>query len=268
MSWHETWMIVSDLDGTLLDHDSYSWQPAAEEIARLASHGIPLVLASSKTLAEMRGLAAEMDLHDPLIAENGAVLAWPDGRDYREEMTSLTREAIVACAHQLRVDRGYRFEGFADWSAEQVAADCGLDVATAALAHRRRATEPIVWHDTDAAFEAFLAALGDEDIRAVRGGRYIHLMGNVDKADGMRQVAGVIGHQRGCHMKIVALGDSPNDAGMLSAADVAVRIRSAKSAKMEIRATSLIEPDQAGPAGWAEAIRQWWTAQEQPTSSI
>lgn len=261
MRWHNEWMVVSDLDGTLLDHDSYSWRPAAAEVARLINHGVPLVLASSKTLAEMRGLAAEMGLHDPMIAENGAVLAWPGESGCRVEITGRPRDEIVARARRLRAAHGYRFEGFADWSVEQLAADCGLDAAAAALALDRHGTEPIVWQDSTSAYEAFVAALAEQGIRAVRGGRYIHLMGEYDKADGMRRVVEAIGRERERDMKVIALGDSPNDAAMLSAADVAVRIRSAKSTDFELDAACLTEPELPGPAGWADAIRHWWDAQ-------
>ena len=81
MSWFQDWMVVTDLDGTLLDHDDYSWEPAAECVATLAEHEVPLILASSKTLAEMRRLAGELELSQPLIVENGAAVAWPEGGD-------------------------------------------------------------------------------------------------------------------------------------------------------------------------------------------
>ena len=71
-------LVFTDLDATLLD-DSYSWAPAAEAIERLKRGKHCLVLSSSKTLAEMHALALELDLNAPLIAENGATIAIPEG---------------------------------------------------------------------------------------------------------------------------------------------------------------------------------------------
>ena len=66
-------MIFTDLDGTLLDHETYDWSPAAPLLGRLTAAGIPVCLASSKTAAEMVPLRAAMGLSAaPLICENGA----------------------------------------------------------------------------------------------------------------------------------------------------------------------------------------------------
>ena len=46
-------VVFSDLDGTLLDHSTYSWKAAAPALAALRDRGIPLILASSKTSAEI-----------------------------------------------------------------------------------------------------------------------------------------------------------------------------------------------------------------------
>ena len=70
-------LVVTDLDGTLLDHETYSYAEAAPALAELRRRGIPLVLASSKTRAEMELLHAELGLSDPFICENGAAICTP-----------------------------------------------------------------------------------------------------------------------------------------------------------------------------------------------
>ncbi len=40
-------LVVTDLDGSLLDHHSFDYTPAQPAIATLEAAGIPLVLASS-----------------------------------------------------------------------------------------------------------------------------------------------------------------------------------------------------------------------------
>jgi mannosyl-3-phosphoglycerate phosphatase len=46
-------VVFSDLDGSLLDHHDYSWQPAREAVDKLAQSRAPLILARSKTATEM-----------------------------------------------------------------------------------------------------------------------------------------------------------------------------------------------------------------------
>ena len=44
-------LVFTDLDGTLLDHEDYSYAAANEALAELRSRRIPLILCSSKTAA-------------------------------------------------------------------------------------------------------------------------------------------------------------------------------------------------------------------------
>jgi predicted mannosyl-3-phosphoglycerate phosphatase (HAD superfamily) len=46
-------VIFTDLDGTLLDHDTYAWGAAEPGVHFLNDHGVPLVLVTSKTRAEV-----------------------------------------------------------------------------------------------------------------------------------------------------------------------------------------------------------------------
>ena len=45
--------VVTDLDGTLLDH-SYSWEPARSTISALKQQGILVIPCTSKTAEEVR----------------------------------------------------------------------------------------------------------------------------------------------------------------------------------------------------------------------
>ena len=66
-------IVFTDLDGTLLDHESYGYAPALPLLSRLRAAGIPLILASSKTAAEIAPLRADLGFADcPAIVENGA----------------------------------------------------------------------------------------------------------------------------------------------------------------------------------------------------
>src|SRR5687768_8132133 len=70
-------LVFTDLDGTLLDHDTYSWEAARPALSRLRHLGIPLVLCSSKTAAELRPIAKRLGLQTPLIVENGGGIRLP-----------------------------------------------------------------------------------------------------------------------------------------------------------------------------------------------
>jgi mannosyl-3-phosphoglycerate phosphatase len=72
-------MVFTDLDGTLLDHDDYSYEAAQEGLERIRYQQIPLVFTSSKTRLEIERLQAAMQIREPFISENGAAIFFPDG---------------------------------------------------------------------------------------------------------------------------------------------------------------------------------------------
>ncbi|CAI2531932.1 Putative mannosyl-3-phosphoglycerate phosphatase [Serratia ficaria] len=73
-------LIFTDLDGSLLDHDSYSWRAAQPWLDRLAAAQTPLIIATSKTAAEVAPLRQRLGLQQqPFIAENGAQTVFPAG---------------------------------------------------------------------------------------------------------------------------------------------------------------------------------------------
>ncbi len=83
-------VVFSDLDGTLLDHDAYSWDAAKPALDRLAERDIPVVLASSKTAREVEILQEQMGLSGrPAIVENGAGVIGVPGIDKAETYAAL-----------------------------------------------------------------------------------------------------------------------------------------------------------------------------------
>jgi mannosyl-3-phosphoglycerate phosphatase len=64
-------VIFSDLDGTLLDRDTYSFEPARPALRLIKERDIPLVLSSSKTRAEIELHRRRLENHHPFTSENG-----------------------------------------------------------------------------------------------------------------------------------------------------------------------------------------------------
>src|SRR5690606_4397002 len=131
-------VIFTDLDGTLLDHDTYDWTPARPALDALATRDIPVVLCSSKTRAEMRALASAMQLDSPLIVENGGGVwlppSWADRLPADAvpaddgwivvlgERASTLRHALGAVGDAV----GARLRGFGEMDVTEVAELTGL----------------------------------------------------------------------------------------------------------------------------------------------
>jgi mannosyl-3-phosphoglycerate phosphatase len=249
-------LIITDLDATLLDHD-YSWSAAKPAIARLRALDVPLVLNSSKTLAEMEDLAKELGLDSPIVAENGGVLAIRKERvgDYRAQINGVSRKEILAAAHGLRRQLGYKFAGFADWTDHELAERTGLNIPQAQRSRSRLATEPIVWNDTESHRVVFARTLAEQGIRMLRGGRFWHLMGDADKADGSAAALKFYQDKEpDVEWLVVALGDSANDCDMLTAADIAVVVPYIDGPHISPDATRVVIAPHPSTKGWNAAI--------------
>lgn len=238
-----TAVVFSDLDGTLLDHQNYSWEPARPALNALKAAGIPLVLASSKTAAEMAQLHAELELGStPAIVENGAGLsgAASDASQYQQ-----IRRALAELAAP--------FKGFGDIGPTGITEITGLPAPAALLASKRFFSEPGLWHGNNEDLEQFVAALAAKGIKARMGGRFFTLSFGSTKADRMAEVAERLGASI-----TIALGDAPNDREMLEQADYGVIVRNDHGADLPNLAGEetgrITRTQEEGPAGWNTAV--------------
>ena len=100
------WIVMTDLDGTLLDHQSYRCTAAQPALAALKQRQIPCIMNSSKTFSEMVQLRAELDFSDGFASENGAALFIPkhghsgyNAQDYNAEILGSSYAQILKVLH-------------------------------------------------------------------------------------------------------------------------------------------------------------------------
>ena len=225
----------------------------------LKGRGIPVVLVSSKTLAEIELYRRAMALPDPVVGENGAVLDVPAGYfPAGDPATPATVDRKTLQQHFAAIRDDYDCISFAELGTVGIAEATGLPVGEAELANQRQASEPVLWNDTVEHLAEFTDAAAARGLSCVPGGRFVHLMGAVGKADAVTQLCAAYRRKwPDAILESIALGDGPNDLDMLRAADVAVVIRGRHTHPMLLEDHAhVLRPEQPGPAGWAEAIHE------------
>ncbi|AEF55091.1 HAD-IIB family hydrolase [Marinomonas posidonica] len=263
-------LIFTDLDGTLLDHHTYSFEPAKSAMLSLKTFAIPCVINTSKTFHELLPLRKALNHLDPFIVENGSAVYIPKalGLDIQEPLEEAgdywlkafgpNREELIRMTENQR--ENFTFQPFSDMSVDQLIKLTGLSQENAKLAMQREFTEPMVWTDSNQALQAFRDYLEPYGVQIQKGGRFSHLMGKeCDKANAMLWLKAQYQSQHLDDELIttMALGDGENDIGMLSKADIPVVIRSPVHAPPEVpnRSDAWLTDDY-GPKGWAQAINQ------------
>lgn len=262
-------LVFTDLDGTLLDHDSYSFAAARPALERLAALGVPVIPVTSKTLAELDVLTETLALNGPCIAENGGLIAYPDGyfgttgslqqaAGYRVEYLSPQHAVIRDMLNELRTAFGFGFSGFSDMTEQEVVRLTGLGLEDARRARRRLCSEPLSWNDSDSALQAFVGELDRRGYSLLKGGRFHHVLGKTDKAVAIDTLKTHFSQAGFSAFTSVALGDSPNDRLMLEAADIAVIVRRKDGSWLDIeRHGETVRTRASGPAGWNEFFRDY-----------
>lgn len=262
----KSYIIFTDLDGTLLDHDSYSWKDAQPALDQLKALEIPIIINSSKTCAEILQLRDELGNRHPFIVENGSAVYFPTGyfAKFKKESDQMLeshfftekRDMILELLKQLREIPGFRFRGFSDMSADELAAVTGLTREESIQAQQRDCSEPIEWQASEEQLARFKQRIEAQGLRLLRGGRFHHVMGATDKVAGIHWL---IRQYEACwpgkRFITVALGDSPNDQAMLEAVDIPVVIDPAKGRPLQLEnIPSAIYPGIKGARGWRKAI--------------
>lgn len=216
------WLVVSDVDHTLLERPDET-AAAGACLRQLQARGIPTLLASSKTFAEMVRFQQEAALEpQPFLFENGCGLGWPaaDGR-YEAVIRGGGIEALRHRLHQLRQAEGLRFTLLEELSLEAIEQRLELPPPLARLALERHASLPLVWEHDAAALERLRHCLAPEGLGAVQGGRLVHVGPRFDKGEALSLLLPWLGESGGPR-RLLACGDSENDRALLEAADLAL----------------------------------------------
>lgn len=260
-------VIFTDLDGTLLDHDSYEWDEAKPALALCRESHVPVVLVSSKTRAEMNPLRQELGLTAPFISENGGGIYFPKEGGIEPPPEALPDQDLwkwslgTEYPHVVRSLRAIRealhlsMRGFSDMSPEEIAALTGLEMKQSRLAAMREYDEPfILLREDERTAERLRQAAVQRGLQISRGGRFYHLHGALDKGDAVDRLTALY-KARHSDVKTFGLGDSPNDFPLLRKVDHPVLLGSpGRFPELETQLPELKITEPPGPRGWNQAV--------------
>jgi mannosyl-3-phosphoglycerate phosphatase family protein len=267
-------LIFTDLDGSLLDHNTYSFAPAAELLLELEQQQIPVIPVTSKTRAEVMALRQTLNNKHPFIIENGAAICipkqyfpnCPEGAVVMDNQwlicNSQPRSQWLGLLDTVSHEFAGQYQTFSSICTDQgvaaLAKLTGLTVEQAALAQQREYSEPIHWLGSASRKAEFIDRLSSVGGHLLQGGRFLTLGGKTNKGLALLQLQAIYTANSNQPHQSIAIGDSDNDISMLEAADAALVIASANHPAPEVNLREhLFVSTATGPHGWVEGVTAW-----------
>ena len=267
-------VVFTDLDGCLLDSVTYTYEPAAPALEALRAQGIPLVLVSSKTRAEIEPLRKQLDHHDPFIVENGAAVFVPRGLfDFPlERARARTSYDVIELGlpygmlrdvlKQIEKTVATPLRGFGDLSIDEIVHVTGLSRQDAFLAKQREYDEPYILEGPPALIEEVCRQIVVRGLRWTKGGRLFHLTGDNNKGQAATLLLRCYQRQQRLHgqgerIETVGIGDSINDAPLLAVVDHPILVQKPDgSYDPDIHIPGMTRAPGIGPIGWNHAVQE------------
>ncbi len=261
-----SWVIFTDLDGTLLDRRTYSPEAAQPALRNLQELDVPVVFCSSKTRAEQRYHQQQLGVRHPCIVENGSAIVVPAGYFSRAPANGRTlddgdtvielgmdAETVQAKLARIRNLTGLAFQGYSEISDDELHDWTGLSGAAVQRARQREYSETIRSGFSTSDWSMFQQFLTDEGVQCVSGGELFTVTSiHANKGVAARQLADLYRQDRD-PVCILGIGDSPNDRAMLAEMDVACQVARPDGTWIDMQLPG-IRQFGVGPVGWSEAV--------------
>lgn len=256
-------VIFTDLDGTLLDDTTYSFEAASPALELIRLKGIPLVICSSKTRGEIESYRRMLGNEHPFVSENGGGIFIPKGyfrtvpdgtvqaetEDYRVMRLGASYRELRRAVENLR-SQGFDIRGFGDMTTKEIGLLTGLCHEEALMAGQRDFDEPFIFKGNEDTIAAAIRAMGLNFTR----GKFYHILGDNDKGKAVTILSRLYKEKYG-EIFTAALGDNPNDLPMLMAADHPVIVQKPGGYyEPQIERPGITKADGVGPVGWNKEV--------------
>lgn len=259
-------IIFTDLDGSLLDYENYSYMPALSVIQQLDQLNIPVIAASSKTQAELIHFRQEINNSHPFMVENGAAILIP--LDYFNAQPNDTEQIGDYWIKSFVQTRAYwqsliaktstsreQYRTFSDLSINEIVNLTGLNYHAANRAAHREYGIPLSWYGSENEKQKFISQLNTLGAHVLQGGRFLHVSGQCNKGIAFKWLTEQYKNFAQQSITTLAIGDADNDIAMLEAADYSILIPSPNHSLPKLkRKKNLYTAKYQGPKGWADSV--------------
>lgn len=258
-------VIFTDLDGTLLDHESYSFRMALPALDLLKRRNVAVVPVSSKTASEIRMWMRQLQIEGPFVFENGGAVVIPPnyfpfpvegsvGANGEVRVSlGLSIEGVRRALGEIAGELGIAIRGFGVMTPQEISDLTGLTGLELSFSMMREYDEPFLI-EGDRGVDLIGEAAAARGLSLVRGGRFFHLSGGCDKGKAVKVLAELYSRMDP-DITFVGIGDSQNDVSVFEAVDRSfVVLRPDGTFDPRIPEDAAERVKGIGPQGWRMAV--------------
>lgn len=252
-------LFFSDVDGTFIDYDNYSYNESIKGMELLRERDIPLIFISSKTFDEMSLITNELDLNYPFSFENGTGFAYPSDLrgEYNIELEGPGTDELLKFLPMLERVLMKKLISITSMSEKEIIDITKLDAESAYRAKSRKTTLPFIVDGkgllSNTEVDKINLSLKDYTLSVIKGGRFNHLIpANNGKGNGVKKIIEFYKRRFKDEFLTASAGDSQSDIPMFEAADFSYIIKRPDGSFINyIGGNTMKSP---GPAGFSEAV--------------
>ena len=258
MKKKHTILIFTDLDGSLLDRDTFKFDTIKNYVKSLVNDGIIIIPNSSKTEKEIEKFNRDLGVALPYISENGSAIHglniinknFPNkiilSRE-KEEILEIFKSKIPEqlknkCIQILKINKKQQEKIFGQ-------KDSNLKDAL-----DRKYTLPFLFKGDKKDKNKLLKILNSCSLTFQEGGRVSNLCDNTNKVKSMNRVVKILKKTED-KIKTIAVGDNYNDLDMLKNCDLPCLVFNDQFKLDQIDIDNLIFSNKPSPEGWADVIK-------------
>ena len=252
-------IIFTDLDGSLLNKDTFRFDEIEDYFRELISIGIKIIPNSSKTESELLYFNKEYNLNLSFIAENGSSINGlnlihknlPEtislGRTvdkiydiYSKNIPHVLEQKVIFIS---KLDKREQ---------EKI---LGLSLHKVKLAMDRKYSIPVQFKGSEVEKNEFIKIMNDAGLTVQTGGRIMTICDKVNKSEAIIKTLELISNKIQNDIITIGVGDNQNDIDMLSETDYSCLVKNDNFDTSLINIDNLIKSSKPSPLGWADVIK-------------
>ena len=251
-------IIFTDLDGSLLDRDSFKFDQIKNYLKNLIDDGIIIIPNTSKTEKETKEFINELGSEVPFISENGSSIHGLNliNTNFPNKIV-LSRdkqELIKIFDSKVPKELQDKCKFVSNMNSKQQSDIFGLKDNKLKNALDRKYTIPFLFEGNKIEKNRLFKILRSSSLTMQEGGRVINLGDNTNKLKSMNQVIKIYKKLEN-KIKVIAVGDNFNDLDMLRNCDLPCLVFNDQFKQDQIYIDNLIVSDKPSPEGWADVIK-------------